>query len=184
MNNFPYILNKIREEIESSESKTKLEVVALKNSAMEFFTVEMEAKQKLIDDIQVSLDSSKELTGVPHDEYFHRWARADLSKLIDTNDEFQCELLKEYLADNYCIDVDFENDCVTTAEGPCLLINHEGDILDQDSGKWVISKRDYETEEERNALIEAHMEKTGYFPSVISVDYHGNAYYVSTIVTV
>ena len=177
-------LNIIRQELELVKGKNQIELAMLRDKALAAFSkkMKMKTRQKVINSMQSALDASKELTSVSNDEYYHRWVRFDLSKLIDTNDEFQRELLAEYLSENYYIYTDFENDCVTTAEGPCILINHDGDVLDQDSGKWIISKRDYETEEERNALIKAHMEKTGHFPSVIEVDYHGNACYVSTLV--
>lgn len=174
-------LNDIKEEIESTKEKTNKEIETLKEKASSLFSKLMDKKEKAIDAMVSALDNSKDLTGVPNDEYFHRFARTDFSKLIDTKDEFQKELLSDYLSENHCIYVDFENDCVTTAEGPCILINHKGDVLDQDSGKWFISKKDYETEEERNKLIEAYMEKSGFFPSVIEVDYHGNAFYRSTL---
>lgn len=174
-------LNKIKEELESTKAKSQMEVTALKNRARAIFSAELEAKQDIINKMTQALDSTEELTTVRNDEYYHRWIRADFSQLIDTDDELQRELLEEYFSDNHCAYVDFENDCLTTAEGPCILINHDGDVLDQDSGKWFISKNDYETVEERNALIEAYMEKSGCFPSVISVDYHGNAVYTSTL---
>lgn len=173
--------------IEAKLAETKAEnantIEELKDIARQVFARKMKRKAnaKIIDEMVKALDDSKELTGVGYDEYYHRYARADVTKLINTESELEQELLEEYLQDVHCIYVDYQNDCITTSEGPCILINHDGDVLDQDSGKWFISKKDYETEEERNKLIEAYMEKTGCFPSVIEVDYHGNAFYRSTI---
>jgi len=66
------------------------------------------------------------------------------------------------------------------SEGPCILVNEQGDVLDQDSGKWIIDKNDYQTAEERNGLIEAWMEKSGYFPSVIQLGRYGALHYIDT----
>jgi len=80
-----------------------------------------------------------------------------------------------------CVDADFGNDCITTSIGPCIVIDNDGGVYDQDAAKVIVKKTDYETDEERNALIEAWMEKSGYFPSVVRCDYYGNPLgYVST----
>jgi hypothetical protein len=132
------------------------------------------------------LESSKDLTQVEHDEYFHRWIRFDAGQFIDIESELEKELFEAYMRDNHCVDVDFKNDVISQSEGPCLLINEDGDVLDQDSQKWVIQRRDYIDENETencttlNELIEKHMQKTGYFPSVIRCDRYGNAFYVNT----
>ena len=67
-----------------------------------------------------------------------------------------------------------------TSQGPSIIINHEGDILDEDSGQWIVSKSDYETKDERNKLIEKYMESKGYFPGVFFIDYYGNVKHVNT----
>ena len=104
----------------------------------------------------------------------------DLSIFIDTDSEFQRDLFRQYMIENHYIDIDFKNDCALTSIGPCILINHNGDVLDQDSGKWILSKDDYESESELFKLIENHMQTTGYFPSIVACDYHGNANFVNT----
>ena len=85
------------------------------------------------------------------------------------------------MRENHCIEVDFQNDVLMYSQGPCIVVNNEGDVLDTDSGKWFIKKNDYLDEEtgkfdisKRNELIEAYMEKTGYFPGVFESDYYGN----------
>ena|ERR1035437_1710018 len=173
-------LNAIMAQIETQRQLSQKEMGALEAKAFAAFRKAMKKKMPQIDAMVALLEQSMELTQVENDEYFHSFVRFDFDSLIDTKQPYQKELLAQLLSEDHCLDADFQNDCVTNSIGPCLLINHEGDVLDQDSGKWVISKRDYETKEELFSQIEAHMEKTGYFPSVIRCDYYGNARYVNT----
>jgi hypothetical protein len=124
------------------------------------------------------LDSSKQLTEMPNDEYYHRWVRFE--DLVQYKDHDAKQALIQYL-DERCIYADFEHHCLTTSEGPALIIDDDGDCFDQDSGKVVVAASAYENTAERNALIEAWMEKSGYFPSVIQVDRYGSPLgYVNT----
>lgn len=150
------------------------------------FDREMRRKRKAIDALQAALDNSRDLSDVQDDEWVHRWVRYDFGKLIDVKDAERVKLLKEYLREGYCIEVDLDNDVAHTAEGPCIVINEDGDLYDQDSGKFFAKRSDYlgpegfENHEKRNALIEAHMESTGHFPSVIRYGRSGVAGYVNT----
>jgi hypothetical protein len=139
-----------------------------------------DALQTKIKAMIIALESSKELTQVENDEYFARWTRVDFSNLIDLKDSFQKELLERYFQDEHCANLNFKDSVLTTSEGPAIVINEDGDVYDQDSGKFIVHKGNYETDVERNALIEAWMEKAGYFPSVIRCDHYGNAFYVNT----
>lgn len=105
----------------------------------------------------------------------YSWYRIDTSKFSDALDE-----LKEYIEDQGCFTLDVDNECIMNYQGPCIIINDDGDVLDEDSGKWIVSKHDYNSETERNALIEGWMEKQGYFPGVFHSDRHGNVSLVST----
>jgi len=172
------MLNRIKKQMVAISADKEKELIKLKDKAIRVFSMEMKTKRAIIAKMVESLGNSRELTTVPYDDSFHAWIRVDLSLLIDTKDKLERELLKEYF-DLEFIGIDFENDCITTSEGPCIVINHEGDVLDQDSNKWFISKRDYETVESRNKLIEAYMEKSGYFPSIVKCDYYGNPSYAN-----
>ena len=96
------------------------------------------------------------------------------------------EYLKTYLREYHCIDIDFKNDALLYSTGFNIIINDDGDILEQDSGKWIIKKDDYRDddghldENKRNELIEKHMEKTGCFPSVFRCDRYGNVFLEDT----
>ena len=88
--------------------------------------------------------------------------------------------LAEYLREYHFIDADFENACLMFSQGRNLIINDDGDVYDEDSGKWIISKSDYATPAGRNLLIEQWMESTGYYPGVFRVDRHGNVFHINT----
>jgi len=124
-----------------------------------------------------ALEVSKEYTTNQIGEVC-QWVRtkSNLDKYSDIK-----EFLLTYLSEQHAIfDVDFKNQVFMTSQGPSIIINHEGDILDEDSGQWIVSKSDYETKDERNKLIEKYMESKGYFPGVFFIDYYGNVKHVNT----
>lgn len=74
--------------------------------------------------------------------------------------------LEQYLAEHYII-VDWDNDCLERSQGGCFVINDEG-VFDTDAAKFIINSSEYGDDESlRNQLIEQHMERTGYFPTVL-----------------
>lgn len=166
----------LQKKIELIKEENSEKISELRSQALRLLEKKLEKNSEL-KKLVSKLENSKDLSQVEHDEFLHIWTRADFSEFIDTENKFQCELFSDYMSENYNTIVDFKNECVSTSIGPAILINHEGDILDQDSRKWVIKKTEYETEEERNELIEKYMEKTGYYPSIISCDYYGNAFF-------
>lgn len=101
------------------------------------------------------------------------------------DDYAECrEFLEAYLADQ---GIHIEGESLVASEGPSFIINDEGDVYDQDSCKVIIERADYLTDEgeedeaKRNALIEAYMEETGFFPGVFRSDGYGNVFLVDTI---
>jgi hypothetical protein len=104
-----------------------------------------------------------------------------------TDDKAEREYLAAWLSEYHCVYADFANDALKAHDGGCLIINEDGDVYDEDSGKRIVDRADYldeegeEDEELRNALIEAWMERTGYFPGVFTHDRHGNVFPVSTL---
>lgn len=83
------------------------------------------------------------------------------------------------------------------SKNDCLLCSHGDDNImiqaehGRDNGVWqghkiIIKESEYKNEENevdeklRNELIEKHMEKTGHFPGVFRVTYHGDIYPVNT----
>lgn len=85
--------------------------------------------------------------------------------------------------------IDWENQCLMNFHGDdCLVIQ---DDTRHDNGVWqghklIIAEKEYKTDdgeidvEKRNAMIEAHMEKTGYFPGVFRITQYGDVYFVNT----
>lgn len=173
-------LNKIKAEIESHKTKCAQDLERLHARAAETFAENLKHKGELIQSLVSKVENSTELTQVSHYEWLHQRTRVNFASVIDTNSDIERSLLSEYLEENYFVRCDFENDCITYCIGPCLIINEDGDVLDQDSGKWIIKSNDYENESKLYELIEDYMEDTGCFPSVVRMDRYGNAFYVNT----
>ncbi len=110
---------------------------------------------------------------------------------VRLNDYTDCsQYLAEYLSDCHCIQVDFDNQVLTSSQGESITIQDDS-RRKTDNGIWLNSKQiinetaylddDNEVDEvKRNELIEAYMERTGYFPGVFRVDYYGNVSLVNT----
>ena len=169
----------IQTELETLNAEHSEKVESVKKRAIELLTAKLKDNAKLKESV-LKLESSTELTSTEHDEYYSQWIRFDASDFIDVDSSIERDAFESYMSENHCMTIDFKNDALTYSIGPCILINDDGDVLDQDSGKWFLKKSDYETESERNELIEKYMTKSGYFPSVIRCDYHGNAFYENT----
>lgn len=125
--------------------------------------------------------NTKELTCVENDDCYSQWERIDFDKVIDVESVQERENLETYLEENDGIRADFKNDCLTYGIGQCIVIYDDGDIWDQDSQKRIAKGDEIESDEERNVIIEAWMEKSGCFPSVVAVDRYGSPFgYVDT----
>jgi hypothetical protein len=106
----------------------------------------------------------------------------DLSDFKDSK-----KYLVQYLRDSYCADLDLANDCISYSQGECIVIQDE---TRRDNGVWlnfklIIDESEYRDENgvnetKRNELIEAYMEKTGFYPGVFRSDSHGNVFACST----
>ena len=103
--------------------------------------------------------------------------------------EFPAEFLREYLRDAHCVDLDGE--CLSMSQGDDCLVIQDDTRYGRDNGLWQSSKRvidevDYKDDDgeideaKRNALIEKHMERTGFYPGVYRVDSNGNIFPVKT----
>lgn len=152
----------------------------LHTEASAIFAEHMLAHTEVLKKLESDLDKSEDL-GYFDDEFAMQWVRFKPSALIEIGDEMQERLLKAYLADNYFIYLDLENDAAMRSLGPAIVISKEGDVLDQDSGKWFLSKNNYSCTEDRNAQIEKYMEKTGHFPSVLQESGYGDVRFVNTL---
>jgi hypothetical protein len=174
-------IQEIQEQINAMAATIKAKNLELKAEAAKEFAKMMKSKADVVNAMVAKVETSKELTLSEFEGWPEVWARVDFEQLdLDLRSELVKDLLTEWFNDQHCMNVNFEHDILSMNCGPAILINEDGDILDQDSGKWVINHKDYETEEERNSLIEAYMEKNGYFPSVVRVDRYNNVFYVNT----
>lgn len=134
------------------------------------------AKNKKLKKAISEVECSKDLTFID-DEFPYQWIRFDFNEVIDIDDENQVDALKEYLADQG-IYIDLKNDALMLCLGSCIIINEDGDVLDQDSQKWIISRQDYETKDQCIKMINEYMDKQGYYPSVILADRYGGVRYI------
>jgi hypothetical protein len=168
-------LNDIKTELEVVDIATTNVKRVLYSEAMEVMDAKLKGNEKLKELIQ-KLESSRDLTN--ECEFPARFIRFNPGEFIDVKNEFEREVFETYLSDSYFARVDFHNDCLVMEDGPCIIINEDGDVLDQDSGKWIISKTEYATKRELFSLINAWTEKSGYFPSIVRADRYGNLFYV------
>lgn len=93
------------------------------------------------------------------------------------------DALDEYLCLSEGIRFDKDNDALQRYEGESIVIGEEGDVFLVDSpgcGKVIVRAKEYETERERNALIEAWMERNGYFPGVFEESRYGDVRLINT----
>jgi hypothetical protein len=124
---------------------------------------------RALTDAMDRLDSSTEYGS--DEGGIYRWVRFDLSGIAERERPY----FDDYMIDkDGAVRVDYENDALMVSDGPGLIINDEGDVLDEDSGKWIISRRDYKSEEQRAHMIEEWMQASGYFPGVFEMDRYGN----------
>ena len=140
------------------------------------------SKDKDLTKAIASVESSNEY-GIDQDVY--RWTRFDVSTYANYMDA-----LRDHLSE-LCIHVNADHDALLMYEGDCLIIQ---DDVGRDNGVWlnhkcVIDEREYKTDDNeidetlRNSLIEAYMEKTGCFPSVVRIDRYSNVTPVNTQAT-
>jgi hypothetical protein len=119
------------------------------------------------------------------DEYGEvcQWVHVDLGDFKPSQSYFSDYMLREHF-----ITVDFTNDTLSMSQGESIFIQND---TRHDNGVWfnrkcIIKESDYKDEEtnevdeaKRNELIEKYMEKTGCFPGVFRIDYHGNVFPVN-----
>lgn len=176
------VVNDILAQIDQCEAElgevskpTMARYATLKKELQAAYNAEFEADDVLQADL-LAVQSSKDLTCTTHDEWLSQWIRCNCELPKDVGAR---EALVAYLDERY-IQVDFENDCFTYSIGPCILINDDGSVYDQDSGKFIFKTGAYESNEDRDAGIEAWMTKHGYFPSVVLATIHNDYMYIDT----
>lgn len=145
--------------------------------------------------VPVFKDSSslaKHLSKLQNDPHFYAVSYSNVDACVyfshkeimprefESNQGIFLEVFNRFL-EEYGDHARYESGELFTACGPCIIINTDGDVIDQDSGRCFLKKSEYESEEERNEKIEQHMEKTGHFPNVFEIDRFGGVELISTI---
>lgn len=167
------------DKIEALKEENQKRIEELKESAFTVFCLFMQEKENdsTVKLMIERLESSRELTTQNHDDCYSSYIQCDFSKIIDQSVEFQREMLSRWFEESHSYSVDFKNDCLLNSLGLNIILTDDGGCYDQDSGKWIISKKDYDTQEELKEKINNWMEQKGYFPSVIRCDRYGNAFF-------
>lgn len=91
--------------------------------------------------LQLAITNSEASTQYMYGQYGDVLTWYRFGELADVP-EREREYLEQYLSD-FCITVDWQNDCFERSEGCCLIINSDGDVYDTDSGKVVIELGEY-----------------------------------------
>lgn len=114
---------------------------------------------------------------------------ASYIRFYDLSDFKECrQYFETFMQEYHFVTVDWDNDCLVYNQGECITIQ---DDTRHDNGIWLNSKCIIEessytdddgevNETKRNALIEAYMDKSGFFPGVFRTDSHGNVFPVKT----
>lgn len=131
-------------------------------------------------DIQADLKAIETSTEYGSNECgVYSWTRmkTEISRYIELE---AIDFLKEYFSE-HGYELDVENEALLNAQGDYIGINEEGDVWYEDAGtEWIVKRREYETADERNELIEAWMQRNGVFPGVFKFDRYGNPTLVNT----
>lgn len=86
-------------------------------------------------------------------------------RFADLSDYRECATYLENYLNDRGVGIDWENDCLTYNLTPCIVINDDGDVYDQDSGKLILDVTEYKDDDgnldegKRNTLIETWMER-------------------------
>jgi len=168
------------------------EIETAKNQAREVIDIKKVQLQKefnkmLDNDIsfQKALNNAENASDYQYAVYCNVESWFRYLELDDVPEEHR-EYFEEYVSDK-CISIDWNNSCFLMNQGDCLIIQ---DDTRRDNGVWlngkiVIDESEYKVEGDvdedlRNSLIEAYMEKSGFFPGVFRVTQHGDVFLVNT----
>ena len=168
-------LNKKLKQVNGDACEIEMQLQAAWNEVFE--------KSQVIQDAVSKLESSHDFTFDQFGEIASYIRFNDLSDFRECRDYFET-----YMQESHFVGIDWDNDCLLYSQGP-ENITIQDDTW-HDNGVWfghklIIKESEYKADGEvdetkRNALIEAYMERTGYFPGVFRVDSYGNVFLVNT----
>lgn len=99
------------------------------------------------------------------------------------------QVLNELVSDLTCAHIDFDNSVALQVEMDAIIVQTEGRKTDRGvytNNKRIINETEYLDDNDqidttkRNQLIEEYMDKTGYYPSVFTIDYYGTIQLIKT----
>jgi hypothetical protein len=151
-------LERVRAESSARITKLKEELDAAWKRVFE--------RDKALEAAMTSLEERRAEYGCDEGGYYV-WAR------FEADSDYPVQTLDSYLSES-SYRYDHANHALMMYLGGCLVVL-DGGVYDTDSDKWVIGVGEYGYDEnKRDALIEAWMERAGYFPDVLLQDVHGN----------
>lgn len=172
MKNIGLIKNKINE-IESEKTRA---IDDLKSKLIEALKFD---KNKTLKAAVIDLDLSKKLIIIEYGD-FYMWTEIDVKNIINDKCDLEKEALSNYLSE-LGIFIDYKYSTISQSIGPCILINYEGDVFDQETNRWIIENDQYQNDTELKELINQYMDKQGYYPSIVKQDRYGDAFFVEGI---
>ena len=172
-------LEKIKQDLDAVNSTHGLVIQKLQKELKEVVELALVPHLKTINDAVERLQDSQDLTYID-DEYAYQFIHVDFSDILEDIGGEQVDIFKDWLNEHHGVLFDSDHSCLLSCIGPAIVVNDNGSVYDQDSNKIIIRKAEYDNEDGLKALIEAYMEKSGYFPWTLRQDYYGNVFVYNT----
>ena len=172
-------LEKIKQDLDAVNSTHGLVIQKLQKELKEVVEIALVPHLKTINDAVERLQDSQDLTYID-DEYAYQFIHVDFSDILEDIGGEQVDIFKDWLNEHHGVLFDSDHSCLLSCIGPAIVVNDSGSVYDQDSNKIIIRKAEYDNEDGLKALIEAYMEKSGYFPWTLRQDYYGNVFVYNT----
>lgn len=182
-------LEKLFNQLDDTKSRHKIDVNEVNEAIAKALAPIYADRGDIKRDLE-ALESSSEYGSDQYGEIYI-WVRME-----SDIDERERPFFSDWLQENHCVHVDWDNGAMYSYCGECIVINDDGDVFD--ASKCIVEASEYKArllnqdlyesealnedddDARRNALIEAYMERTGCFPNVLSHDRHGNIFPVDT----
>lgn len=176
-------LAKLRSQYDSAVQRASAEQSAILDQIQAILNAQWDDWKAL----QTTLTALENFQGVRYcadHESICAWLRFNGLTDVPASDRDHFE---SYLSEKSCAYVDWENDVLKVYFGPDEIMIQDDTGRDNgvyQSGKCIIDESEYTDEEtgevdeaKRNALIESHMERTGFFPGVFRMTRHDDEVY-------
>jgi hypothetical protein len=175
------MINKTIQKLNNKLNKSNADVCKIESELQTAWNKVFD-KSKAILDAMAKLQSSTDFT-------YDGGEIASYIRFCDLSDFQECrQYFETYMRDTHFVTVEWENECLLYGQGESITIQ---DDTRHDNGVWlnskcIINESEYKSDGEvnetkRNALIEAYMDRNGYFPGVFRTDSHGNVFSINTL---